>query len=119
MKKNFEFYRGLPYTRRCQLIVEAERTYWHAWIEELSGCEVDGASKAEAYASLQELFEDYIHAKLEWRSDIPEPSRWPDYGTTASNFQEAMTVVPFQVPTGLVETVQESQEDVQMTAVAA
>lgn len=76
-KRGFAYYRRLPYTRRSRLCVEDEQRFWHAWIEELPGCEVDGATKAEVYASLQEVFEDYIRAKLEWGSTIPEPTRWP------------------------------------------
>ncbi len=78
MTKTLAQYRGLPYARRCQLVVEDGDRYWHAWIEELPGCEIDGATKAEAFRLLDEVFEDYIQAKLEWHSQIPEPTRWPN-----------------------------------------
>ena len=76
MPRDLKHYQALPYTRRCQLEVEDGNRYWHAWIEELPGCEIDGASKAEAYGNLEEVFADYIKAKLEWDSPIPEPEKW-------------------------------------------
>lgn len=80
MTKDVAFYRGLPYTRRCSPFVEEAKLLWHAWIEELPGCEVDADEKAAAFADLQEVFEDYIQTKLEWGSPIPEPARWPNFG---------------------------------------
>ena len=119
MKRDLTHYRSLPYTRRCQLMVEGHDRYWHAWIVELPGCEVDGPSKAEAYVSLGEVFEDYVSTKLEWGSVIPEPSRWPDYGKQADSFQKAMSIVPVESVRGRVGNVQESDPDRrELTAVA-
>jgi predicted RNase H-like HicB family nuclease len=74
--KDLHFYRALPYTRRCEPAVEpAGDRYWLAWIEELPGCKTDGASEAEAMQHLDDLFDEYITAKLDWGSDIPEPRR--------------------------------------------
>ena len=79
--KNLTYYRRLPYARRCKLFIEDGQRYWHAWIEELPGCEVDSVTKVGAYLALTEVFEDYIKAKLEWQSVIPEPTRWPKLQT--------------------------------------
>ena len=75
MAKNLQYYQGLPYTRRCQLIVDDDARYFLAWIKELPGCKVEGKTKPEAFKNLGELFEDYINTKLEWKDDIPEPVR--------------------------------------------
>jgi len=79
MQRNLRYYRGLPYMRRARLCHEQDQFFWHAWIEELPGCEVDSSSKASAFAALDEVFEDYVLAKLEWGSVIPEPARWPHF----------------------------------------
>jgi len=104
MTKTLRYYRRLPYTRRSQLSLEAGQRFWHAWIEELPGCEVDGETKAEACFLLEEVFEDYIRAKLEWQSPIPEPSRWPNLGkprrrTTRQNVM-ARIKAPRPLPSG-------------------
>ena len=75
MAKGLQYYQGLHYTRRCQLIVDDDARYFLAWIDEFPGCKVEGQTKAEAFKNLGELFEDYINAKLEWKDDIPEPVR--------------------------------------------
>lgn len=74
--KKLSYYRTLPYTRRCRLDLEDGERYWLAWIEELAGCKVEGATKAEAFRKLDETFDDYIVAKLDRKSPIPEPQRW-------------------------------------------
>ena len=71
--KDLHYYRALPYTRRGEPAVEPGGRYWLAWIEELPGCKTDGASEVEAMQHLDELFDEYITAKLAWGSDIPEP----------------------------------------------
>jgi hypothetical protein len=82
MKRDLAYFRALPYTRRARLCEENGEFFWHAWIEELPGCEVDSASKAASFADLAEVFEDYIAAKLEWGSEVPLPTRWPNLNTT-------------------------------------
>ncbi len=89
MKKNLAYYRRLPYTRRCQLSCEEGSIYWHAWVEELPGCEVDSQTKAGAFADLDEVFEDYLAAKLEWGSTIPEPTRWPEFNRVRKHSKTA------------------------------
>ena len=76
MARDLAYYQQLPYTHRCQLMVDDGERYWLAWIEELPGCKVEGETKAQAFLHLQELFDDYISAVLERGSGIPEPERW-------------------------------------------
>jgi predicted RNase H-like HicB family nuclease len=78
--KDLSHYRALPYTRRVRPFYEDKATYWLASVAELPGCEVEGATKHEAFANLSEVFEDYIAGKLEWGSPIPEPTRWSRVG---------------------------------------
>ena len=92
-KTDLARYRSLPYTRRCQLMHEGTERYWHAWVEELPGCEVDGETKPEAFALLAEVFDDYITAKLEWASTIPEPTRWPNLGKSDASVPRGNTII--------------------------
>ncbi len=74
--KNLPYYQALPYTRRCEPVEQPDEPggrYWLAWIEELSGCKTDGSSDVEAMQHLDEVFDEYITAKLKWGSEIPEP----------------------------------------------
>ena len=73
MKRDLAYYRSLPYTRRSQFHVEGESRYWLAWIEELEGCVAEGSTEVEAFAVLEETFDDYIAAKREWNSIIKPP----------------------------------------------
>ena len=71
-----EHYRRLPYRRRARLEIGSDgKNFWVAWIDELPGCQIDAPTKAEAYRKLDELFEDYIAAKLEWGDKVPRPAR--------------------------------------------
>ena len=75
MAKDLQYYRALPYTRRIRLVIEDGEKYWIAWVDELSGCKIDAPTKEEAFAFLDDVFDDYIAAKLEWKSSIAEPQR--------------------------------------------
>ena len=75
MEKNLDYYRGLPYTRRAEKRLDEDTPYWIAWIEELPGCKTDGSTCVEAMANLDVAFDDYIEAKLEFRSGIPMPQK--------------------------------------------
>lgn len=74
MSLTLQDYRLLPYTRRSELIVEADGDrYWVAWLEEMSGCMADGETLSEAMSNLDEAFDELIEAMLEWGADIPVP----------------------------------------------
>jgi predicted RNase H-like HicB family nuclease len=77
MKRDLAYYRSLPYARRSQFHVEGKCRYWLAWIEELGGCVAEGSTEVEAFAVLEETFDDYIAAKREWNSIIPAPDKPP------------------------------------------
>ncbi len=89
MAKDLQYYQGLPYTRRCQLIVDDDARYCLAWIDELPGCKVEGQTKPEAYRNLGELFEDYINTKLEWKDDEPRRFQRAEPGRTRSRRRQA------------------------------
>ena len=75
--KDLTYYRSLPYTRLSQPFRDENEHYWLAWIGELEGCKADGQTQVEAFANLEEVFDDYIAAKREWDSVIPEPAKPP------------------------------------------
>ena len=74
-KKDLAYYRALPFTRRVtrEQGDEGEGYYFVAEIVELPGCFAVAESRLEAIAKLNEVFDEYVEAKLEWRSEIPEP----------------------------------------------
>lgn len=75
--KDLTYYRSLPYTRLSQPFRDENGHYWLAWIDELEGCKADGETQVEAFANLEEVFDDYIAAKREWDSIVPEPAKPP------------------------------------------
>ena len=123
MRKDLAYFRALPYARRARLCEENGVLFWHAWVEELPGCEVDSPSKAAAFADLAEVFEDYIAAKLEWGSEVPQPARWPNLNTTDQPKTRASAVERIQIeetmpaPGGASNQI-ESQELPESTMVA-
>jgi predicted RNase H-like HicB family nuclease len=54
---------------------DAESPYFVAEYRELPGCFTVGNSRSEALANLKDVFDEWIEAKLEWGSAIPEPER--------------------------------------------
>ena len=75
-KKTLEYYKRLPYTLYKEPIGDPDGTkYWTAEYTELRGCKTEGATESEAVANLQELFDEYITAKIEENINIPEPTR--------------------------------------------
>ncbi len=77
MTRDLAYYRSLAYTRRSRFHIEGESRFWLAWIDELEGCVAEGATEVEAFAVFEETFDDYIAAKFEWDSTIPEPDKPP------------------------------------------
>jgi antitoxin HicB len=107
-----EYYRRLPYTLHTEPVRDSNgENYWIAEYHELTGCKTDGNTEAEAVANLQELFDDYIKARLEANSRIPEPERRP----VAT--KEIWIVVPRELltevsPTASLEDTQGTKEEV-------
>ena len=75
MARDLNYYRALPYTRRAEKRQEDSEHYWIAWIDELPGCKTDGSTCVEAMANLDVAFDDYIEAKMEFKSEIPLPEK--------------------------------------------
>lgn len=82
-QKTVADYKALPYTRKVDLIREdSGEEYFVARIVELTGVEADGSTPFEARYRLEQAFEDYLEAMLEWGEEIPQPDNWPqDYDT--------------------------------------
>ena len=71
-----KYYMALPYSRRTEPVLDDDGSfYWLAWVEELDGCMTDGATEVEAYNNLNDAFDAYIQASLEWGDEIPLPER--------------------------------------------
>lgn len=92
MKKDLRYYRSLPYTRRSQPFRENGDSYWLAWIEEFEGCVAEGKTEQEAFAVLEEVFDDYVAAKHEWESEIPEPNKHRVTGRRSRRKVPSLTV---------------------------
>jgi len=76
MKRDLQYYQGLPYSRQSECLHEEGcAPYWVAWIEELPGCKTDGPTLGEAMLNLDSAFDDYIGAMLEFCTSIPIPAR--------------------------------------------
>ena len=74
-EKDLAYYRRLPYTLRTEPALDEDgKRYWIAEFLELRGCKMDGQTQVEAVAELHDLFDEFIAAKLESGSPIPEPS---------------------------------------------
>lgn len=71
--KTIEYYKSLPYNFIIQHMNDESGSYYYGRVLELDGCQSNGDTFDEAYASLQEAFEGYIETKLENGVDIPEP----------------------------------------------
>ena len=77
--KTVDYYKRLPYKIRVEPMTDNDgNQYWIADIPDLRGCKTDGITRAEAIVNLHELFDEYIEARLEVDSDIPEPIRSPE-----------------------------------------
>lgn len=75
--KDISYYRKLPYTRRARLVEDDGEAYFVAFVEELPALEIDAPTREEAFLRLDEMFDDYVRAQIEWGDDIPEPAPWP------------------------------------------
>lgn len=75
MKKDIQYYRELPYTKRVDREHDEGEweTYYAATISELPGCMATGKTRQEALCNLKYFFDEYIEGLLEWRESIPEP----------------------------------------------
>ena len=74
MAKSLEYYRGLPYTKIAEIVLdESPRPYWGARVVELDGCIATGSTEVEAMRNLDHAFDEYIEALLQWGDEIHEP----------------------------------------------
>ena len=76
MMKTLEYYRLLPYRIYVEPRMDSDGTYyWIAEYPDLRGCKTEGVTRAAAVANVQQLFDEYIAARLEVTENIPEPQR--------------------------------------------
>lgn len=72
--RTLEDYKRLPYTIYSQPVRDSDGSqYWLAEYIELPGCKTEGETEGDSIANLQELFDEYISARIESSFDIPEP----------------------------------------------
>jgi len=84
--------------------------YWVAEYLELRGCKTDGQSEADAVANLQELFDEYISARMEVSIEsIPEPAEVPMVETNPISF----TVEYGQAPLGDTDLSDDTRPEMQ------
>ena len=87
--KTLKEYKLSPYTLHTELVRESDGSeYWTAEYLELRGCKTDGDEEAEAVVRVQELFDEYITARLESGNEIPEPAQPADV------VREAWIIIP-------------------------
>jgi len=79
IKKDLNYYLSLPYSMVVQQREDEGEVHFVSRVLELDGCHSDGATKEEALENLQEAFEGYLEAKLEYGDPIPEPNTYADY----------------------------------------
>lgn len=76
MKKNLEYYVGLPYRE----VIEADPAGGYVgYIPELRGCITQGETKAEILEMLEDAKKAWISTALEDGMEIPEPLREEDF----------------------------------------
>lgn len=75
MKKTLSYFQQLPYKIITQPVSDEGDTYWIAEYPDLRGCKTEGETEIEAITNVQELFDEYIEARLEVDDDIPVPSQ--------------------------------------------
>lgn len=95
MPKTAEYFRGLPYSKRVRIERDGDGPeYFVAYIEELDGVQADGETELEARRHLQDAFDDYVAAMLEWGDTIPEPQQWPLEPITPEAIRAARAQLP-------------------------
>jgi len=78
INRSVEDYKRLPYRLYLEPVCDSDGSkYWTAEYIELRGCKTEGETEAEAVANLQELFDEYILAKIESNAEIPIPTLTP------------------------------------------
>ena len=76
--RKVDHYRQLPYTRRVEPRGGKQGIYFIAYVEELPALRIDGTTREEALARLNETFGDFIEMLLEHGDEVPEPAQWPE-----------------------------------------
>jgi len=109
--RTLEDYKRLPYKLYLEPVSDSDGSnYWTAEYIELRGCKTEGTTEADAVANLQELFDDYIIAKIESDAEIPVPLQ------TALAIEEITLIIQrrkFPLPTSAIaEDTKETTTDI-------
>ena len=103
--RKLEYYRRLAYTLHREPARDSDGSiYWIAEYLELRGCKTDGKTEVEAVPNLQELFDEYVLARIESNIEIPEPVQPPD------TVEESWIELPPEI---LVQNTQETRAQLQ------
>lgn len=73
MKKDLNYYMGLPYSRVIEEKNDESGHYYYGYIKELPGCQSTSDTREEIFSSLDEAMEGWLEVKLENNLPIPEP----------------------------------------------
>ena len=74
--KDLNYYMSLPYTTRIVVCVDSgSAPPYMAQVDELPGCEAQGASEAEALEELADARRLFIETMIEDGVEIPEPTK--------------------------------------------
>lgn len=75
MKKDLDYYMGLPYSRVIEEKNDESGHYFYGYIKELPGCQSTSEAREEIFSSLDEAMEGWLEVKLENNVPIPEPDK--------------------------------------------
>jgi len=75
MKKDLDYYTGLPYTIILERHDDADAPYWVARVAELPHCLITGDTAEEALKEIEEVKLEWIKSNLEDGLPIPEPTQ--------------------------------------------
>jgi antitoxin HicB len=75
VKKDLDYYAGLPYTIVLERHDDADTPYWVARVAELPHCLITGDTAEEALKEIDEVKLDWIISNLEDGLPIPEPTQ--------------------------------------------
>ena len=91
MKKDLNYYMGLPYSRVIEEKNDESGHYYYGYIKELQGCQSTSDTREEIFLSLDEAMKGWLEVKLEGNLSIPEPEEGMGYVGRACNIFRKMS----------------------------
>ena len=74
VKKDLDYYIGLPYTIILERWDDGKGPYWVARVAELPHCMINGETPEEAVREIEAVKKDWVKSNLKRGLPIPEPS---------------------------------------------